>query len=100
MYVLLVRFELPDEVAAAAFDEAAAQAVPLIRSREPGTLRYETYAVEQVPLTRVFFEVYADRDAHAVHETQPHTSEFLTRARALASRIQVDELTGQDPGHR
>jgi len=92
MLIQYVRFELPDETSANSFDALAAVAVPLIRDREPGTATYRTYTVEGDPLVRVFYEEYADADAHAEHERQPHTAEFLAGIRALVSRIDVQVL--------
>jgi quinol monooxygenase YgiN len=93
VFALVVRFDLPGASAARAFDELTAAAVPLIRAREPGTLVYETYAVEGEPLARVFYEVYRDRDAHAEHERQPHTAAFLTTVRALVAGTRVEFLS-------
>lgn len=93
VFALVVRFDLPGESAARAFDELTAAAVPLIRAREPGTLVYETYAVEGDPLARVFYEVYRDRDAHAEHERQPHTAAFLTTVRTLVAGTRVEFLS-------
>ena len=93
VFTLVVRFDLPDEAAARAFDELTAAAVPLIRSNEPGTLTYDTYAVDDEPLARVFYEIYRDRDAHAEHERQPHTAAFLTAVRALVTQTRVEFLS-------
>jgi quinol monooxygenase YgiN len=92
VFTLVVRFELPNAAAARAFDELTATAVPLIRAHEPGTLVYETYSVEGEPLARVFYEVYRDRDAHAEHERQPHTAEFLAAVRTLVAHTRVEFL--------
>ena len=92
MFTLLVRFDLPDADAATSFDQLVASAVPLIHEREPGTLTYDTYTVEGEPLARVFYEVYADAEAHAAHERAPHTAEFLTAVRALISCLRVEQL--------
>ncbi len=93
MLIQYVRFELPDEHRARSFDALTAAAAPLIRDREPGTLTYRTYTVEGEPLVRVFYEEYADFDAHAEHERQPHTAEFLAGIRALISRVEVQLLS-------
>jgi quinol monooxygenase YgiN len=98
VFTLVVRFDLPDASAARAFDELTAAAVPLIRAHEPGTLVYETYAVEGEPLARVFYEVYRDRDAHAEHERQPHTTAFLTTLRSLVAQTRVEYLSPAQPG--
>jgi quinol monooxygenase YgiN len=92
VFALVVRFDLPDAAAARAFDELTASAVPLIRAHEPGTLVYETYAVEGEPLARVFYEVYRDRDAHVEHERQPHTAAFLTTVGTLVAQTRVELL--------
>ena len=92
MFTLLVRFDLPDAAAAETFDRLAAETVPLIHEREPGTLTYDTFTVEGEPLARVFFEIYADADAHAAHEAQPHTATFLTAVRALVTSVRVEQL--------
>lgn len=93
MLIQLVSFELPDEASASSFDRLAAEAAPLVREREPGTVTYRTYTVEDQPLARVFYEEYRDRDALAEHERQPHTAAFLTGIRALVSRVDVRVLT-------
>lgn len=95
MYTLIVRFDLPDAAAAERFDELTAGAVPLIRSREPGTLTYQPYAVEGEPLARIFFEEYRDQEAQAEHERQPHTAEFLAAVREIVSSIRVESVTAQ-----
>lgn len=94
---MLVRFELPDAAAAQAFDLLTAAAVPLIREREPGTLVYDPHTVEGAPNSRVFYEVYRDREAHAEHERQPHTEQFLTALRALVTDTRVEVLSPQLP---
>lgn len=97
VFALVVRFELPDAAAAQAFDELTAQAVPLIRAYEPGTLVYEPHSVDGEPLARVFYEVYRDREAHAEHERQPHTMQFLARVQALVTTTRVELLKPQLP---
>jgi len=95
---LIVRFALPDDAAVAQFDALTSAALPLIRSdREPGTLVYQTYAVEGEPLARIFYEVYRDRAAHAEHELQPHTQEFLTAVRAIVTSIRVETCGEVEP---
>ncbi len=97
VFALVVRFDLPDAAAAEAFDELTAHAVPLIRANEPGTLVYEPHAVEGEPLSRIFYEVYLDREAHAEHERQPHTMTFLAGIGALVAAARVELLTPQLP---
>lgn len=97
MLTLVVRFTLPGEDAVRAFDALTATAVPLIRSREPGTLVYETHTVDDDPLGRVFYEVYADDDALAAHESTTHTRAFLQGIRALVTDTRVERLRAQYP---
>jgi quinol monooxygenase YgiN len=97
VYILLVRFELPDAATVQAFDALTAEAVPLIRAHEPGTLVYNPHTVEGAPHSRVFYEVYRDREAHAEHERQPHTEQFLTALRALVTETRVEVLSPQLP---
>lgn len=93
VFALVVRFDLIDAEAAAGFDALLAEALPLITEREPGTLVYATHAVEDEPLARVFYEVYAERAAHAAHESTPHTSTFLTRLSRYVAHSRVEFLT-------
>jgi quinol monooxygenase YgiN len=93
MFTLVVRFDLTDAAAARSFDELTAAVVPLIRAHEPGTLLYETYSVDGEPLARLFYEVYRDREAHAEHERQPHTAQFLATVATLVTQPRVEYLT-------
>ena len=92
MFALVVRFDLPDPQAAAAFDDLVRQVLPGIRAEEPGTLVYDTHTVEDEPLARVFYEVYSDRAAHAAHEARPGTAEFLAQVGTLVSSVRVEFL--------
>lgn len=95
MFALVVRFELPDAVAAEAFDAALDQVLPEIAADEPGTLSYLTHRVDGEPLARIFYEAYRDRAALDEHEARPGTAEFLTTIRALVSGTRVEFL---EPG--
>lgn len=77
MQGLVVRFDLRDEGSAAAFDVLVTRTLPLITSKEPGTLQYAVHAVVGEPLARVFYELYRDADAFAAHEASPHTRAML-----------------------
>jgi quinol monooxygenase YgiN len=82
----------------AQFDALTSGALPMIRSaREPGTLTYQPYAVDGDPLARIFYEVYRDRAAHADHEAQPHTVEFLGAVRAIVTSIRVEACAEIEP---
>jgi quinol monooxygenase YgiN len=83
MFALVVRFDIRDEQAARQFDELTAEAVAQIAVKEPGTLVYATHSIEGEPLARVFYEVYADRDAFQAHEDADHVKDFHARKNPL-----------------
>ena len=93
MFAIVVRFDLLDSDAAARFDAMVAELLPQIAAQEPGTLSYVVHAVDDAPLSRIFYEVYTDRAAHQAHEAQPHTAAFLTEKDALLSGVQASFLT-------
>lgn len=75
-YALTVRFTLRDAAAAQQFDDLVARTAEGIRT-EAGTLVYAVHVPVDEPLVRVFYELYADRDAFQAHEEQAHTKRFL-----------------------
>ncbi|MGJ5899270.1 putative quinol monooxygenase [Streptomyces niveiscabiei] len=84
-FALTVRFTLRDSEAAQRFDELVEQTAVGIRG-EVGTLVYVVHEPVDEPLVRVFYELYADRDAFQAHESEAHTRHFLdTREQYLAS---------------
>jgi quinol monooxygenase YgiN len=85
MFALVVKFDLFDVDKAAAFDQLVAETVKSITENEPGTLVYATNTVDGEPLSRIFYEVYRDRDAFEEHERQPHTRRFLDKRRGSSS---------------
>ncbi|WP_432537619.1 putative quinol monooxygenase [Kineococcus arenarius] len=93
MFAIAVRFDLPDEASARAFDDLVARTVPGILAEEPGTVVYVPHRVDGEPLARLFYEQYADRDAHAAHEARPQTAEFLRRVRELVTSVRAELLT-------
>lgn len=93
MFALVVRFDLRDEEAAAGFDRLVAETAPLIGSEEPGTLIYTTHTVEGAPLSRLFYELYADRAAFEAHEEQPHVKRFLAAREEFVADFRVEFLS-------
>lgn len=83
---LVVRFDLRDGTAAAAFDDLVVRTLPLIVEQEPGTLQYAVHTVADEPLARVFYELYADAAAFAAHEASPHTRAMLDAFGPLLAR--------------
>ena len=63
----LLRFELRDDAAARGFDALAEKVIAAVRAAEPETLVYVVHTVEDAPLSRVVYEVYANQDAAERH---------------------------------
>jgi len=91
-YGLLVRFRLR-QGAADGFDQLVAETVSEIAKHEPGTLIYTSHAVQGRPDERIFYELYKDEAAFAVHEEQQHTQRFLTRRAEYVESYDVDVIT-------
>ncbi|WP_028479465.1 putative quinol monooxygenase [Nocardia sp. CNY236] len=96
MFALVVKFDLFDEDAADSFDTLVADTVRQIAEHEPGTLVYSTHTVDDEPLSRIFYEVYADREAFGEHERQPHIRAFLDRRTEYVESFRV-EFLGDGP---
>lgn len=92
MFALVVRFDLADPGAAERFDALVADLLPQIEAREPRTLSYLVHTVADAPLSRVFYECYADRAAFEEHERQPHTRHFLDERHAHLAGERVEFL--------
>ena len=92
MFALVVRFELRADESAARFDELTRQAVDRIRHAEPGTLVYDTHTVAGAPLSRVFYEVYADEAAFQAHERAAHVVAFHAAKDPLLTSQRVEFL--------
>ncbi len=95
MFGLVVRFDL-EEGSAEGFDQLVGETAPLIRSQEPGTLIYACHAVQGEPSTRIFYELYRDREAFEELERQPHVKRFLAeREQYFAGPPRVEWLSFQ-----
>lgn len=93
MFAIVVRFDLIDEDAARVFDALAQEALAGITEYEPGTLVYAVHTVQDAPLSRVFYEVYVSREAHAEHGANAHTDRLLSKVRALTTGVRAEYLT-------
>ncbi len=93
MFAIAVRFDLTDEDAARVFDDLAQEALVGIIEREPGTLVYAVHTVDDAPLSRVFYEVYTSREAHAEHEANEHTQRLLSQVASLTTSVRADFLS-------
>lgn len=96
MFALVVRFNCRDAEAAQDFDRVVATTVEQIVAEEPGTLVYATHTVEDEPLSRVFYEVYRDREAFDRHNGQPYVQRFLEARESLLADYRV-EFLGDGP---
>ncbi|HVK24107.1 MAG TPA: antibiotic biosynthesis monooxygenase [Actinokineospora sp.] len=92
MWALVVRFDLRDESACVGFDALVADLTPRIAAEEPGTLVYAVHTIEDAPLSRLFYEVYADKDAFDQHEQCEHTKRFLADREQYLSGFRVEFL--------
>ncbi|MCK1794728.1 antibiotic biosynthesis monooxygenase [Streptomyces sp. XM4193] len=92
-YGLVVRFELHDLTAATGFDQLVAQTRVGIEESEPGTLAYVVHEVPDEPNVRVFYELYASREAFEAHENQPHVQRFLRERGQYLADTRVTFLT-------
>jgi quinol monooxygenase YgiN len=89
---LVVRFNLrPGHEAQ--FDALVSETLNGIRNQEPGTLVYATHTLTGAPGTRVFYELYRDREAFDAHESQPHTRRFLAARDEHVETFSVDFLS-------
>jgi quinol monooxygenase YgiN len=92
MVAIVVRFELKDEAAARGFDALVEETASAIQASEPDTLIYAVHKVEDAPLSRVFYELYASRDAHGQHEAGEHTKCFLAELGQYLESVRVEFL--------
>lgn len=94
-FALVVRFEVKPDCLEA-FDALTAETLRGIHSDEDGTLLYVTCAVGDGPHSRIFLEVYRDKAAFEMHESQPHTRRFLSERERLVDSFRVEFLVPVD----
>ncbi|NGN63155.1 antibiotic biosynthesis monooxygenase [Streptomyces sp. A7024] len=91
---------MKDEASAQSFDQLASETLEGIRDHESGTLVYVVHTPEGEPLTRIFYELYADRSAFDRHEQQPHVKHFLAEREQHLAATEVTylaEVAGKRP---
>ena len=89
---VLVLIELKDEEAARGFDALAKDTVAAVQALEPETLIYAVHKVEDSPLSRVFYEVYASPDARGHHESAEHMKHVFDEVGQYVESAQVLSL--------
>ena len=92
MIAVLARFELNDEEAARGFDALAKDTIAAVQALEPETLIYAVHKVEDSPLSRVFYEVYASPDARRHHESTEHMKRAFDELGQYVESAQVESL--------
>ena len=92
----MVRFDLKVE-SVETFDRLVDETVRQIHDSEPGTLAYLVHGTSDTPASRVFYELYRDREAFEEHEARPHVKRFLAeRGQYLVNDPTVWRLTPLD----
>jgi quinol monooxygenase YgiN len=92
MLAILVRFDLKDEAAARGFDALAEETIAAVQLLEPETLIYVVHRVEDAPLSRVFYEVYASRDAYGQHESAEHMKHAFAELGQYVASVRTEFL--------
>ena len=101
MMVKLIRMELKDEAAARAVDAVAEKNTAAVQELEPGTLMYVMHTVEDAPLSRVVYELFADPDARAQHDSADYLKRALVELEPYVESWRVEYLgvpIGKLPG--
>jgi len=92
MFAIVVRFDLKDEAAARGFDALMEETLVAIQDLEPGTLIYAVHQVEDAPLSRIFYELYSSREAHAQHESTEHMVHAFAEMKRYVVNTRVEFL--------
>jgi quinol monooxygenase YgiN len=90
-YGRILIFTLLDD-RAADFDRLAEQTAEEVRTKEPDTLVYVIHLVPNAPMQRIFYEIYRDRAALDLHESQPYMQRFVAERRSYVLATNVIEL--------
>ena len=62
------------------------------QNNEPGTVIYAVHRVKDAPLSRIFYELYENREAFDAHEQQEHTKRFLDKREQYLTGTRVEFL--------
>lgn len=92
MFAIVVRFDLKDEAAARGFDALVEETVAAVQASEPGSLIYAVHKVEGAALSRVFYELYASREAHSEHESSEHMKRAFAELDQYVESARVEVL--------
>lgn len=95
MFGLTVRFTCKDQASAEAYDRLVAETVEQIKTQEAGTLVYAVHTVKDHPLQRIFYELYADKEAFDMHGAAAHTRRYLAERDQYLASTEVEWLTLQ-----
>ena len=93
MLALVVRIDLVSGEAAATFDALLSEMVGEVRAHEPGALVYAVHTVDDEPLARVLYEVYADQEAYQAHQDAHYFKEFVAARAPLMAARRGERLT-------
>ena len=93
MLALVVRIDLVDGASAATFDTLVRELVGEVTANEPGALVFAVHTVEEEPLARVFYEVYADEAAFQAHQETAYFKAFVAARMPLMAQRRGERLT-------
>lgn len=91
MFALVIRLDLVDEKAADAFDRLTEEAVAQVTAHGI-PLTYATYRVDQEPLARIFYEVYADETAFKKHQQTDYMRAYHEAKQPLIAARRLEFL--------
>jgi quinol monooxygenase YgiN len=91
--VTLLRVDCCDAAAADEFDRLTAIVFRQVAHHEPGTLVFASHIVAGHPLTRVFYEIYQDKEAAQFHSRSEALQRLLRSQDGLVAAFRIDQLS-------
>jgi quinol monooxygenase YgiN len=88
----LLRFELKDDAAARGFDALAETLLTAVNDAEPETLVYVFHRVEDAPLSRVVYEVFASQDAADRHGSTDYSQRAMVELDQYVVSARMEKL--------